>query len=47
MSAVSILISVEDYLAHETKPASEYVDGVLRQKPTFPPANLLILLGLQ
>ena len=33
MSAVSTLISVEDYLAHDTKPASEYVDGVLRQKP--------------
>ena len=33
MSAVSTLISVQDYLAHETKPASEYVDGVLRQKP--------------
>ena len=33
MAAVSTLISVEDYLAHETKPASEYEDGVLRQKP--------------
>ena len=33
MAAVQTLISVEDYLAHETKPASEYEDGVLRQKP--------------
>ena len=33
MAAVQTLISVEDYLSHETKPASEYEDGVLRQKP--------------
>ena len=33
MAAVQTLISVEYYLAHETKPASEYEDGVLRQKP--------------
>ena len=33
MAAVQTLISVGDYLAHETKPASEYEDGVLRQKP--------------
>jgi Uma2 family endonuclease len=25
-------VSVEDYLAHETKPASEYADGVVTQK---------------
>ncbi|MBY0502332.1 MAG: Uma2 family endonuclease [Bryobacteraceae bacterium] len=33
MAAASTMISVEDYLAQETKPASEYADGVLRQKP--------------
>jgi Uma2 family endonuclease len=33
MAAAQTLISVQDYLAHETKPASEYEDGVVRQKP--------------
>lgn len=33
MAAAQTLISVADYFAHETKPASEYEDGVLRRKP--------------
>lgn len=33
MAPVEQLISVEEYLARETKPASEYEDGVVWQKP--------------
>ena len=33
MAAAQTLISVADYFAHETNPASEYEDGVLRRKP--------------
>lgn len=33
MATAAQLVSVEEYLAHETKPASEYEDGVVTQKP--------------
>lgn len=33
MAQTDALIPVAEYLAHETKPASEYEDGVVRQKP--------------
>jgi Uma2 family endonuclease len=33
MAQTAAVIPVEEYLAHETKPASEYEDGVVRQKP--------------
>ena len=33
MAASPLLVSVEDYLCSSHKPACEYIDGVLRQKP--------------